>query len=233
MGSQTVVAVLQPSYLPWLGALEQVARADIFVFYDDVQFDKNGWRNRNRIRTASSEGWSWLTVPVRLEGHFPLICSVQADARVPWRRKHERTIRAEYARAANVAELDNAFDGFFEEQHHNLADIAISSTKRLMSAFGVTTPTLRSSELSITGDRNTRLINICELLGATDYYSGAAARDYLDLAEFEKRGIRVTFQDFKHPIYPQTREPFISHLSALDALLNLGKDARSLLFQPV
>lgn len=228
MGLRTL-AVLQPSYLPWLGALEQIARSDVFVFYDDVQFDKNGWRNRNRIRTASAEGWSWLTVPVRLDEHFPRICSVKADARAPWRRKHERTIRAEYARAPHLEVFDEFFPEFFAGTEELLADIAIRSTTCLMEAFGITTPWLRSSEMTIEGDRNARLIAICEQLGATDYYSGAAAQAYLDVRAFEARGIRVRFQEYRHPEYLQTREPFISHLSALDALLNLGTGARDLL----
>ena len=224
------VAVLQPSYLPWLGALEQIARADVFVFYDDVQYDKNGWRNRNRIRTASAEGWSWLTVPVKLDEHFPPICSVRTDTRVPWRRKHERMIRAEYARAPHLNVLDEHFAGLFGGTDDSLAGIAIESTKALMAAFGITTPVVRSSELGIEGDRNSRLLRICEHLGATDYYSGAAAQVYLDVAAFEERGIRVRFQAFEHPVYPQTRRPFVSHLSALDAVLNLGAGARELLY---
>lgn len=229
MGSRTVVAVLQPSYLPWLGALEQVAKADVFVFYDDVQFDKNGWRNRNRIRTNSAEGWSWLTIPVRLEGHFPKLPQVRIDGRTPWRRKHEKTIRHEYARAAYLGELDEHFKGFFDSTDDRLVEVAIDSTVRLLKAFKITTPVVRSSALPATGDRNERLLSICEHLGATGYYSGASAMDYLDVEAFEARGIRVEFQRFEHPQYAQTRQPFVSHLSALDALLNVGSSARSLL----
>ena len=173
------VAVLQPSYLPWLGYLEQISLADAFVFYDDVQFDKGGWRNRNRIRTIGEQGWSWLTLPIQLKTHFPPINEVAIDARVPWRRKHLATIRHAYAHAPHVAELDQFFGDFFEDGEASLAGVAIESIRRLMAAFGLTTPLYRSSELGIDGNRNERLLRICKTLGADRYLSGAAARSYL------------------------------------------------------
>lgn len=228
MDSFARVAVLQPSYLPWLGYLDQIARVDAFVFYDDVQFDKNGWRNRNRIRTSSREGWSWLTIPVHLDEHFPTIDRVRIDTRVPWRKKHEKTLRLEYAKAPYLDLLDTHFNDLLASHEESLAEVAIASTVALMEAFNIRTPLFRSSQLGITGDRNARLLRICQHLGATSYLSGAAAQSYLDVGLFEREAIAVEFQDFAHPTYKQTRDPFISHLSALDALLNLGPAAPAL-----
>jgi len=222
------VAVLQPSYLPWLGYLDQIAQCDAFVFYDDVQYDKNGWRNRNRIRTSAKDGWSWLTVPVRIDEHFPPINAVVADARVPWRRKHRRAIEMEYARAPYHAYIDSYFAGIFDSTDDNLANIAIASIRALMGAFGITTPLYRSSELGVTGDRNTRLLAICRELTATNYLSGAAAKVYLDEGLFADAGIAVEWQEYTHPTYRQLHEPFIPYLSALDAVLNLGPAAGGL-----
>ncbi|MBV8723310.1 MAG: WbqC family protein [Candidatus Eremiobacteraeota bacterium] len=221
----TRLAVLQPSYLPWLGHLEQIGTSDVFVFYDDVQFDKNGWRNRNRIRTESKEGWSWLTLPVLHDEHFPPIDRVRIDARMPWRRKHRRALEAAYARAPH-RELLSCLDSLFAGESENLADVAIASTRALLDALDIATPLYRSSELGIGGDRNERLLNLCKHFGATHYYSGAAARAYLDVALFEREGITVEWQDYQHPAYEQVREPFVSHLSAIDALLCVGTDAR-------
>jgi hypothetical protein len=222
--------VLQPSYLPWLGYLEQIARADAFVFYDDVQYDKNGWRNRNRIRTPGDEGWSWLTIPVRIEGHFPPICEVRVDGRVPWRRKHLRSLEMAYARAAQREGLETYFGSFYRDgRDEGLADVAIDSVRRLMEAFEIRTPVYRSSELGVGGDRNTRLLNLCKRFAATHYYSGAAAKAYLDVELFERQGITVEWQNFAHPVYAQAHEPFVSHLSAIDAVLNVGARARFLL----
>lgn len=226
------LAVLQPSYLPWLGYLEQIAATDIFVFYDDVQYDKNGWRNRNRIRTDAPQGWSWLTVPVRLPASFPRILDVEIDSRTSWRRKHAGALRAAYARAPHADFIEKYFGGFFEPRESErelLADVAIESVERLMRGFGIETALHRSSTLGIDGDRNTRLLNICKYFRATTYLSGAAARAYLDVGLFEREGIAVEFQDYEPAPYEQTRSPFISHLSAIDALANLGPQAGALL----
>ena len=219
------IAVLQPSYMPWLGYLDQIARCDKFVFYDDVQYDKNGWRNRNRIRSNAKDGWTWLTVPVRLDSHLPRICDVQTDARVPWRRKHRKTLELEYARAPFRGWIDEHFGAFFATDNTNLADIAIASVEAMLNALNVTVPLYRSSRLDVAGDRNTRLLNMCKHFEATHYLSGAAAKSYLDVDLFERNGICVEWQAYEHPVYRQTQEPFISHLSALDALLNVGPAA--------
>lgn len=229
MEQSKTVAVLQPSYLPWLGYLDQIAKSDVFVFYDDVQYDKNGWRNRNRIRTGGPEGWSWLTIPVTTTGHFPPICEVRIDTRAPWQRKHLKTLRAEYSRAQYLEFLDLHFGSLFEGAESSLAAVAIESVRAMMAALAIDTPLFRSSELNICGDRNTRLLAICQYFGAAKYLSGEAARAYLDVAMFEKAGIAVEFQSYAHPVYSQTREPFISHLSAIDALLNTGPAARTFL----
>ncbi len=201
-----------------------MARADVFVWYDDVQFDKHGWRNRNRIRTQGDPGWSWLTVPVRLPHAFPPINEVQIDTRVPWGRKHRKTLELAYASAPYRDELER-FTELFEMQTPNLAEIAIASTQLIADALGLSPRFARASDLGIGGDRNLRLVEICRALHATDYYSGKAAEDYLDVGAFERAGIRVAFQEFAHPVYEQCHQPFISHLSALDALLCAGPKA--------
>ncbi len=198
-----------------------MARADVFVFYDDVQYDKNGWRNRNRIRTHGEPGWSWLTLPVKLPHAFAPLGEVNVDARAPWGRKHRRAIELAYASAPYRAELER-FAPLFELQTTSLVEIAIASTLAIADALGLNPKVLRSSELGIGGDRNLRLLEMCKGLGATDYYSGKAAKEYLDVALFERAGIRVAFQDYVPPAYEQCHQPFISHLSTIDALLCIG-----------
>lgn len=215
------VAVLQPSYLPWLGYLHQLASCDAFVFYDDVQYDKNGWRNRNRIRTASDEGWSWLTIPVLVAG-YPRINEVTIDDRTPWRRKHLTALRHAYSRARHYELFDEHIAPLYDRKDDRLSETAIESIRLLARAFGITTQTFRSSELNVTGDRNTRLLAICRHFGADEYLSGIAAQSYLDVGLFENSGIRVLWQEFQHPVYEQQFPGFVSHLSALDALLNAG-----------
>lgn len=224
------IAILQPSYLPWLGYLEQIASVDAFVLYDDVQYDRHGWRNRNRIRTQQPQGWSWLTIPVLLETAFPRIHHVRVDARVPWRRKHLAAMRAAYGKTPHDAFFQRHFREFYADDSSTaLAEIAVASIGCLMRAFGIVTPLYRSSTLGITGDRNTRLLNICKHFGAHTYVSGVAAKAYLHINAFEDAGIEVRWQTYTHPEYPQRFKPFVSHLSAIDALMNLGEEARLLI----
>jgi hypothetical protein len=220
------VAVLQPSYLPWLGYFDQMASVDAFVFYDDVQFDRGGWRNRNRIRTSGEPGWSWLTIPVMLHG-FPKISEVAIDERMPWRRKHLASLRNAYARAPHFAVLER-FEPFYAAKSASFVDTVIDNVRTLAALLEVSTPLYRSSELGIDGDRNERLVAICRHFRADEYLSGDAARAYLDEGLFARAGIRVLWQSYDHPVYPQLHGEFISHLSAIDAVLNLGPAASGL-----
>jgi len=224
--------VLQPGYLPWLGFFEQMRRADVFVYYDDVPYDTHGWRNRNRIKTA--QGPRWLTVPVRHHGlGRPRILDVEIDNRTPWARKHVESLRQAYARAAHVSDGLPALQAVLERPWQRLVDLDIALAGVLASAFGITTRVVRSSSLDLNGERSERLVRICQQLGATTYFSGAAARSYLDVPLFERHSIEVEWQQFVHPSYPQQHGDFVSHLSAVDLLLNCGPHSRAVLGSPV
>jgi hypothetical protein len=217
----TTLVVLQPSYLPWLGYFDQMSKADVFVWYDDVQFDKHGWRNRNRIK--GPKGPLWLTVPVRHKGRSEQsINAVEIDNGKPWRRKHLLSIEQLYARAPFYAATGPRFAEILNQQWERLADLCISTTDWLANEFLIATPRHRASQLGIGGDRNSRLINICSHFKATHYLSGDAARDYLDVDQFSAAGIEVVWHSYQHPTYPQLHGEFLPYLSALDLLLNAG-----------
>ena len=224
----TTLVVLQPSYLPWLGYFDQLHKADIFVWYDDVQFDKNGWRNRNRIK--GPKGALWLTVPVQQSGRATqAICEVEIDNRQPWRRRHLSSVAQLYARApfakANLPQIEE----IIEQPWERLVDLDMASTNWIAKELGIKTPRYRSSELKIDGDRNERLLNLCRHFGATRYLSGDSARSYLETDRFEKIGIEVVWHDYKHPEYHQLHGEFVPYLSALDLLLNVGPAALGIL----
>jgi hypothetical protein len=222
------VVVLQPGYLPWLGFFDQMRRADVFVYYDDAQYDKHGWRNRNRIKTR--QGPIWLTVPVRHSGlGFPRILDVEIDNRTSWARKHLTSIGQAYARAPYLRRYLPALEEVISRRWTRLIDLNLALTGLLAEAFGVGPRIVRSSELGISGQRSVRLLRICQHLGAAGYLSGDAARDYLDVPLFEQHGIRVEWQNFVHPVYPQQHGEFVPYLSALDLLLNCGPDSRDIL----
>ena len=222
----TAVSILQPSYLPWLGYFEMLYKSDVFVFYDDVQYDKNGWRNRNRIRGNGPEGWVWLTIPVRTAGLFKqTIQSAEIDGTQDWSLNHLRTFAGSYARAPETVRLHEALWGVYRPSWIGLADLNIALIRKLCEILGPGhAEMVRSSNLGIeTWEKSERLLKICQHFGADTYYATQASKGYLDMGLFSKNNIKVEFQDYKHPTYPQVQGgPFVSHLSVLDLMANCG-----------
>lgn len=217
----TVLAALQPSYLPWVGYFDQIDRSDVFVFYDDVQFDRGGWRNRNRIKT--SQGLQWLTVPVEKKGRAKqLISETRIDHREPWGKKHLRGIEQAYAKAPYMEDYLHRLGEVLSRDWVNLSDLDIELTKTICGWLGVSAEFVRSSDLHLDGDRNERLVELCRRYGADRYLTGAAARDYLDLSAFNRLDIDVEFQVYQPAPYAQLHGEFVSHLSIVDLILNIG-----------
>lgn len=217
--------VLQPGYLPWLGFFEQMHRADVFVYLDDVPFDKHGWRNRNRIKGPA--GAQWLTVPVRLRGmQAPNICNVAIDPDRPgWAAKHLKTLRMHYGPCAHFDWLFPDLERLLTRPWQRIAELDIALATLLCNKLGITRTTHRSSQLSLSTDRCQRLVDFCRQFDCDHYYTGAAARDYLGLSVFAAAGIRVTFQAYEHPTYPQRYGDFVSHLSVVDLMFHCGPDS--------
>jgi hypothetical protein len=223
----TTLVVLQPSYLPWLGYFDQMQKADAFVWYDDVQFDKNGWRNRNRIK--SPKGPLWLTVPVHHKGRsLQPISAVEIDNRQSWRRKHLLSVEQLYAHAPFSDAVFPRLAEILNQPWLRLVDLNIAATEWIADELAIATPRHRSSQFGIEGDRNGRLIDFCRHFGATRYISGDSAREYLDVAQFGAAGIEVVWHSYQHPNYPQLHGDFVPYLSALDLLLNVGPAANML-----
>jgi hypothetical protein len=221
------VAIHQPHYLPWLGYLAKWAAADLFVFLDTVQYEKNGWQNRNRIKTPT--GAQWLTVPVRARLGMPIL-DVPIDDDSPWARRHLASIEQAYARAPGLARHRNALRDFYARKWTHLLPVATASAEWLARAFGIRTPVRAASELSVTTtDPTSRLVALCRAVGATTYLAGPDGAKYMDLPQFAEAGIAVQEQRYAHPEYPQAHGPFVPFLSALDLLLADGDDALSLL----
>jgi hypothetical protein len=221
------VAVHQPHYLPWLGYLAKWAAADVFVFLDTVQYEKNGWQNRNRIKTRT--GAAWLTVPV----HARLgtaIDAVTLDRGQPWRRRHLRAIEHAYAAAPCFGRIQPMLAGFYEQEWATLAPLAVASARWLGEAVGIGTPTVLASALGVTAtDPTARLVALCRAVGADTYLAGREGARYMDPAQFEAAGIAVRFQRYEHPTYRQPHGPFVPYLSGLDLLLNEGRAALEIL----
>jgi hypothetical protein len=218
-----VAVVLQPSYLPWRGYFDLVDRADVFVFYDDVQYDKHGWRNRNRIKTAG--GLSWITVPVHAGGAVAdgtPIDEIAIDHRRDWVRAHCETLRHAYHKQAFYARYAPLIAQILARRHALLADLTIELTVALARELGSTTRFLRSSQLQLSGRKNDRLLDVLEQVGATRYISGPAARAYIEPERFERAGIALEYACYDYPPYPQTRPPYEAAVSIVDTLFALG-----------
>jgi hypothetical protein len=221
------VAIHQPHYLPWLGYFAKWAAADLFVFLDTVQYEKNGWQNRNRVKTAA--GPRWLTVPV----HARLgtsIAEVTVDADAPWPRRHLATIEQAYAHAPYLARYRGLLGEFYGRKWTRLAAVAAASASWVAGALGIRVPVRLASELPVTAaDPTDRLVAICRAVGATTYLAGRDGLRYVDTRRFTEAGIGLAQQQYAHPEYAQPHGPFVPFLSALDLLLMHGDDALSIL----
>lgn len=213
------VTIHQPQFLPWLGYLDKIARADLFVVLDQVQFKKQEWQNRNRIRI--SHEWQWLTIPV-LQRFGQRIDEVRVNRQVDWRRQHLRALTMHYAKAPY---RDVALAGLrliYETDWERLVDLNLAVIRWLLEIFQITTPIRLASELSLRDHPTDRLIDICRELGAASYLAGPGAEHYLDRPRFEASGLRLELQQFRHPVYAQCYAPFIAGMSAMDLLMMEG-----------
>lgn len=219
-------AILQPSYIPWRGYFDIIRRVDLFVFYDDVQYDRRGWRNRNRVKSA--QGPLWLTIPVRARNNQleqTPIAAIETDGDA-WAARHLQTLRHLYARAPHFAGQREWLERLYADPPPLLADFTIASTIALAARLGITdTKFMRSSELNVTGTKSERLLHVLEKVGATHYLSGPSARAYLDEPLFADHGIDVEWMTYDYPEYPQLHPPYDPHVSVLDLLFMTGARA--------
>jgi hypothetical protein len=216
------VTIHQPQFLPWLGYLDKIDQADLFIVLDTVQFKKNEWQNRNRIRTA--DGWQWLTVPV-LQRFGQRIDEVLINPTASWRAQHVRALNMHYARAPYRGLYLEDLRALYEEPWVKLAELNCAVIRWLLRSFGITTPVRCASEWTVREEPTDRLADLCRAVGATQYLAGPGADGYMDQVRFETSGVRLQMQAFHHPVYRQVYEPFEPNLSAIDLLLMRGPDA--------
>jgi hypothetical protein len=220
------IAVLQSNYIPWKGYFDLMAAVDRFVVYDVVQYTKNDWRNRNRIKTPS--GPVWLTIPVRHSGRFGQRIEEVEVADQRWRPRHWRTIEQAYRRAPFFDACREPFEALYlGSTESRLSAVNRTFLEALCASLAIATPLADAAEIDLPEDRIERLVAICRHFGATRYVSGPAAKAYLDESAFEQAGISVQYFDYSgYPEYPQLYPPFEHSVSALDLLFNTGPDAR-------
>lgn len=218
-----ILSAHQPAYLPWLGYFHKIVQADIFVYLDTVQFEKNSFINRNQIKTP--QGPLWLTIPVKTKGHMSgSLGDTRIDDSQPWRSKHLKSIEMNYRRASRFEECFPKIEALLALQESNLSDYCFHQLRFWLEELGiVNTRIVPSSKLPIASSKSDLVLELCQHFGAQQYLSGVLGRNYLDAADFSKAGIAVEYQSFKSPVYPQLWGKFIPNLSVLDWWMNMDE----------
>ncbi len=218
------IAILQSSYIPWKGYFDIIGKVDEFILYDDVQYTKNDWRNRNRIKTKA--GAAWLTIPVLLKGRFGQTIREAEIRDRSWAVKHWKSLQTCYSQAACFRVLAPAIRSLYESaaEERSLSKVNELFLRALCGLLGISTQITSSIDYELAGDRTQRLVHLCEQAGATDYLTGPSARAYLELESFASRGIRVHWMSYAgYPEYRQVYEPpFVHQVTILDLLFNVG-----------
>jgi hypothetical protein len=216
------VAIMQPTYLPYLGYFELIAQSDLFVFLNDVQFERRSWQSRNRIMTVSGE--LMLTVPVKKHDRDSVLGLIEISEDQPWREKHLASVRHAYGARPHFAEMF----GFLEAElarTGGLADLTTGLIEAAARKLRIGTPMARASALACEGRRSDHLLAICEAVGATEYLSTTGSRDYLEAdGVFAAAGMPVAYFSHQPKAYPQGRSEFTPYMAFIDAVANVGWD---------
>jgi hypothetical protein len=219
-----VVAINQPCYLPWRGHFALIKTADVFVFYDDVQFTSNTAKSFfARVQLKTAAGRRWLTVPVRKSGKFGQRIDEVVIADEGWAARHAAAIREAFRGAPFAGAVEPVLATLAGWER--LAELTVTTTKLMAELLGIQRETLRASTLGVDGSGSERVLAICRSLGATRYVSGLGGLDYLDHEAFDAAGIAVEYMDYDLSPYPQLHGAFQPYVTALDTLANLGPEA--------
>lgn len=218
------VVILQSNYIPWKGYFDLINDADVFCFYDEVQYTKNDWRNRNKI--LGPNGLFWLTIPVEKEAVKDKISKAQITNH-SWQQKHFRTIEQTYAKSINKNEILSLISPIFlKKEWTSLSELNQELIKRISNYIGIQTKFKNSANYSLEGDRIPRLINLVQQLNGTKYISGPAAKNYLSDNEelFINEGIELIYKDYgPYSKYETKKESYEDFVSILDVLMNVSQ----------
>ncbi|HTY98205.1 MAG TPA: WbqC family protein [Rhodocyclaceae bacterium] len=223
-----ILTAHQPVYLPWLGLFHKIALADLFICFDQVQYQPKDWNNRNRIKTA--QGPLWLSVPVLRKGYLErTISDIEINNAEPWGRKHWRSMKIAYAKAPYFGRYAAFFEDVYGRRWERLVDLNAHMLHWFLDVLGIKVPVRSAGEWDFGGEKSGLVLDMCRQVGASGYIFGALGRDYADQAAFAAAGIGLHFQDYRHPSYPQLHGEFVSHLSIVDLLFNCGDESRDIL----
>lgn len=203
-----------------------MARCDVFVVLSHVQYMVRGFQNRNKIRTR--DGWMWLTVPVR-DAFGKRVVDVEIDNSKPWRRRHLRAIKVNYGGTPFFNKFFRVMETAYSQPWSKLWRLDMYLIRVFLDDLDINLKVVESTRLKPEGVKTDMLVDICKKVGADTYLSGVGAKAYMEKQKFEREGIKVEYQQFEHPVYKQKFQPFISHMSIIDAFFNIdAKGVREL-----
>lgn len=220
------VAIVQSNYIPWKGYFDMIAAVDEFILYDDMQYTRRDWRNRNQIKTP--QGVQWLTVPVKVKGKYhQTIRETEIDG-TDWAKLHWKSFCQHYRRAKHFDEIVKELEPLYlESEYAYLSQLNRTLIEWACAKLGINTIIKNSWDYRMIDGKTERLADLCAQAGGGEYISGPAARDYIDKTVFKESGIRLTWFDYEgYPEYPQLWGAFTHGVTVLDLLFNCGSDAR-------
>lgn len=222
------IAILQPNYIPWKGVFDLISKVDVFVFYDDVQYTRRDWRNRNIIKTP--QGTQYLSVPVRYETGS-LIKDVEIDQSSNWQNKHYKSIVSNYSKAPHFKKYKGILEDIFQETTwDSIAELDIFATKRIAQELDLNVEWVRSSDLKMSGEKSgEKIIKICLELDCNFFINGPAAHSFMDKGQFEKNNIDLRYIKYDFPPYQQLHGEFTHFVTTLDVLFNCGSESKELI----
>tara|TARA_Y100000310_G_scaffold335560_1_gene417881 strand:+ start:8695 stop:9462 length:768 start_codon:yes stop_codon:yes gene_type:complete len=218
----------QPEFLPWLGYVSKASMADVYFILDTVQYVKDVFQNRNKIRIKQGDGWQWLNIPVKKAGSRLMDWKdVEMDTNQNWKKKHLNSIYYSYHKAPHFQALYEKIESIYMSDDIFLLEFVIKMSKLILSEFEINIPIYRTSELiqqgfDIKGSKSDLIINMCRAVNANNFIFGSLGRTYIDKNKFKDNDINYYFQNFSHPMYDQFHGDFISHMSSIDLLFNYG-----------
>lgn len=221
------VGVIQSCFIPWRGYFDFIRSVDLFVFYDDVQYSKNGWRNRNQIKTP--KGVRWITVPVRHRSLSQLICETEIDDREDWRAAHWRLWEENYGETLYYQDVLAILGNLGLGAAATISELNIALTKAIIAYLEIDTQLMSSSDLHLGGNKTDRLIELLVKVEAKTYLSGPSAEAYLDKEAFRRVGIGLEYKSYDYEPYPQRWGAFEGAVTVLDLIANCGQMSRDLI----
>ncbi len=217
--------------MPWLGYFHKIALADNFVMLDAVQFEKNSFTNRNKIKTSNGE--AWLTIPVEMKGHLDKqINQIQMDSRSNWKKKHWNTLLLNYKKAPFFDQYAGFFEKYYQSETNDLFGFIQLSSNFFFQELKITPQTKKLSELNVESKKQDLIIDLCKRTGSNAFVFGALGKNYADKNLFDENGISIYFQEYKHPSYQQLWQGYLPYMGIVDALFNLGPQrTKELIFE--